>query len=191
MWLLNNKVIREGRAFTDASGVSHPASWGRYDATMKASIGLVEVAVQPKPDERFYWVTGPALDGSYTATPRELDDRKEVDDNNDPILGPDGTQIVTPGLKTQWINQTKATQGSLLAQTDWAIVRKADTGIEVPAAIQQYRNEVRLAAGMIEDRITQAADLAAFRVLFDAPTDAAGVPTGNAPINDWPKEPQS
>jgi hypothetical protein len=31
------------------------------------------------------------------------------------------------------------------------------------------------------------ADLAAFKVLFDTPVDAAGVPTGNAPINDWPR----
>ena len=189
MWTLNNRVIREGRAFTDASGVSHPASWGRYDAAMKASIGLVEVVVQPKPDERFYWVTGPALDGSYMATPRELDDRNEVDENGQPLLDAEGKQVVTPGLKSQYIAATKATQGSLLAQTDWAIVRKADTGIEVPAAIQQYRNEVRLAAAMIEDRIAQAADLAAFKTLFDTPVDAAGTPTGNAPIHDWPREP--
>lgn len=190
MWLLNNKVIREGRAFTDANGVSHPASWGRYDAAMKASIGLSYVAPQPKPDERFYWVSGPSLDGSWTAVPRELDDRAEVDGNGQPLLDADGKQVVTPGLRSQWIAQTKQTQGSLLAQSDWAFIRKADTGIEVPAAIQQYRNEVRLAAGIIEDRITQAADLAAFAALFDVPVDGNGTPTGNAPIHDWPKEPQ-
>ena len=190
MWTLNGRVIREGRSFIDDNGVKHPASWGRYDAAMKASIGLVEVAVQPKPDERFYWVTGPDITGAYTSVERALEDVPTVDDHGVPVIDPDTlVQLSTPGLKSQWIAQTKATQGSLLAQSDWAIVRRADTGIEVPAAIQQYRNEVRLAAAMIEDRITQAADLAAFRALFDAPTDAAGAPTGNAPIHDWPREP--
>ena len=115
-------------------------------------------------------------------------DSGRVDDNNDPILGPDGTQIVTLGLKTQWINQTKQTQGSLLSNTDWAYIHKADTGIEVPSNVQQYRNEVRLTAGIIEDQISQCADLDSFKLLFETPVDSKGVPTGNAPINNWPKE---
>ena len=186
MWTYNGRVIKEGRAWTDDNGVQHPASWTRYDAATKASIGLVEISVQPKPDERFYWVTGPDLTGAYTSVPRELEDRKEVDDNNDPILGPDGKQIVTLGLKSQYIAQTKATQGSLLSATDWAYIRKTDTGVEVPADIQQYRNEVRLAAGIIEDQITQCTTLDAFIALFDTPVDANGDPTGNAPIYNWP-----
>jgi hypothetical protein len=74
-----------------------------------------------------------------------------------------------------------------LSQTDWAYIRKQDTGIEVPADIQQYRDEVRLAAGTIEDQINQCADLDAFKALFVTPTDADGNPTGNAPIYDWPE----
>jgi hypothetical protein len=182
MWTLNGRVIREGRSFIDDNGVKHPASWGTYEASYKASIGLVEVAVQAKPDARFYWVTGPDTTGAYTSTPRELEDRNEVDDNGDPIME-DGVQVVTPGLKSQWIARTKETQGSLLAQTDWAYIRKADTGIAVPAEIQTYRDEVRLAAGTIEGQIAACADLDAFRALFEVPTDADG---GNAPIHNWP-----
>ncbi|NBQ50153.1 MAG: hypothetical protein EBU35_05870, partial [Marivivens sp.] len=73
-----------------------------------------------------------------------------------------------------------------LAQTDWAIVRRADTGIEVPAAIQNYRDEVRLAAGRIEAEIAACATMDAFKALFVAPVDENGDPTGNAPIHNWP-----
>ena len=186
MWTLNGRVIREGRSFIDDNGVKHPASWGTYEASYKASIGLVEVTVEAKPDERFYWVSGPDITGAYTSTPRELEDRNEVDENGDPLLDADGVQIVTPGLKSQWIAQIKATQGSLLAETDWAYVRKMDTDIAVPTEIQTYRDEVRLAAGIIEGQIAACADLAAFKALFVVPTDADGNATGNAPIHNWP-----
>jgi hypothetical protein len=105
-----------------------------------------------------------------------------------PVIDPDTmAQLSTPGLKSNWIAQTKQTQGSLLSQTDWAYIRKTDTGIDVPADIQQYRNEVRLAAGIIEGQIAACADLDAFKALFVTPTDADGNPTGNAPIYNWPE----
>jgi len=177
MWTLNGRVIREGRSFIDDNGVKHPASWGTYEASYKASIGLAEVAVEAKPDERFYWVTGPDITGAYTSVERALEDVTET---------VDGVEHVIKGLKSQWIARTKETQGSLLAQTDWAYVRKMDTDIAVPADIQTYRNEVRLAAGIIEGQIAACADLDAFKALFVVPVDADDNPTGNAPINNWP-----
>ena len=104
------------------------------------------------------------------------------------MIDPDTlVQLSTPGLKSNWTAQTKQTQGSLLSQTDWAYIRKQDTGIDVPSDIQQYRNEVRLAAGIIEGQIAACADLDAFKALFVVPTDADGNPTGNAPIYNWPE----
>ncbi len=187
MWTYNGKRIREGRAWTDDNGVQHPANWAIWSEDEKVAHGLVWVAPQTKPDEHFYWFSQNA-DGTYTTTPKALEDTNEVDNNGDPIIDPDtGTQMVTPGLKSNWIAQTKQTQGSLLSQTDWAYIRKQDTGIEVPADIQQYRNEVRLSAGIIEDQISQCADLDAFKALFVTPTDVDGNPTGNAPIYNWPE----
>jgi hypothetical protein len=188
MWIYNGRVIREGRAWADDNGVKHPASWSRWTAAEKANAGLVEVTVQPQPDARFYRVTGPSIDGTWSSVARTLEDIPTVDDHGVPVIDPDTlVQLSTPGLKSQWIAQIKATQGSLLAQTDWAYIRKQDTGAAVPADIQTYRDEVRLAGGIIEGQIAACADLAAFKVLFDTPVDAAGVPTGNAPINDWPR----
>ena len=185
MWTYNGKRIREGRAWTDDNGTQHPANWSIWSEAEKTSKGLVWVAPQTKPDERFYWVSQNA-DGSYTSTERALEDVNEVDENGDPMLDADGVQMVTKGLKSVWIAQTKQTQGSLLAQTDWAYIRKTDTGIAVPADIQTYRDEVRLAAGTIEGQISNCADLEAFKALFVTPTDADGNPTGNAPIYNWP-----
>jgi len=185
MWTYNGKRIREGRAWTDDNGTQHPANWSIWSEAEKIAHALVWVAPQTKPDERFYWVTQNA-DGSYTSTERALEDVNEVDENGDPMLDADGVQIVTKGLKSNWIAQTKQTQGSLLAQTDWAYIRKQDTGAAVPADIQTYRDEVRLAAGIIEGQISACADLDAFKALFVVPTDADGNATGNAPIYNWP-----
>jgi hypothetical protein len=49
-----------------------------------------------------------------------------------------------------------------------------------------YRAAVRTASGTIENFITSAANFEAFMALYNAPVDADGMPTGNAPINDWP-----
>ncbi|NCW68008.1 MAG: hypothetical protein EBV86_05490 [Marivivens sp.] len=185
MWTYNGKRIREGRAWTDDNGTQHPANWSVWSEAEKTALGLVWVAPQQKPDERFYWVTQ-NVDGTYTSTERSLEDVNEVDENGDPLLNADGVQMVTKGLKSNWIAKIKQTQGNLLSQTDWAYIRKTDTGIAVPADIQTYRDEVRLAAGTIEGQIAACADLDAFKALFEAPVDADGNPTGNAPIYNWP-----
>tara|TARA_R110002073_G_scaffold14015_6_gene58194 strand:- start:2690 stop:3256 length:567 start_codon:yes stop_codon:yes gene_type:complete len=186
MWNYNGKVIKEGRAWTDDNGVQHPRNWGIWSEDEKVAHGLVWVDSQPQPDSRFYWWSQNS-DGTYTSTPRELEDRLEVDDDGSPILDEDGVQMVTLGLKSQWIAQTKQTQGSLLSQTDWAYTRKQDTGTAVPTDIQEYRDEVRLASDSIENQISQVANLDAFKTLFEAPVDGDGIPTGNAPIYDWPE----
>ena len=86
-------------------------------------------------------------------------------------------------LKAQHKTQTKVTAASLLAPTDWHVVKAAEVGsYSVPANISQYRTDVRTASNTIEAAIDGAADLDAFIALFDAPED------GNPPINDWPEE---
>ena len=187
MWIYNGKVIREGRAWTDDNGTQHPANWQVWSADEKTSKGLVWTDPVTPPDSRFYrWHQN--ADGTISSTPRPLDDVPQVDENGDPIMDPTtGKQMVTLGLKSQAVAQTKQTQGSLLSATDWAYIRKTDTGIDVPADIQQYRNEVRLAAGIIEDRISQCTTLEQFMALYETPVNADGTPTGNAPINDWPE----
>ena len=46
-------------------------------------------------------------------------------------------------LKEQWTGQVKSTAGSMLAQSDWYIVRRSDNGVEVPEEVTARRVEIR------------------------------------------------
>ena len=180
MYTYLGRVIKQGRAWTDAEGVQHPAQWNRWTDAEKASAGLVwDESLQPVPfDNRFYWSAG---------VPKNIDDVNEVDENGNPVLDEDGVQVVTKGLKSNAIAQTKVVAGSLLAPTDWMVVKASEvSGYTVPSEVTTYRAAVRTASNTIETAITNAADHAAFMALYDVPVDAEGNPTGNAPINDWP-----
>ena len=180
----NGKIIKVGRSWVDADGVTHPTNWGRWSDEEKAAKGLVYTSYEQPVDNRFYW--GRDADGN--AIPKALDDVNAVDENGDPVLDEKGERVVTKGLKSVWIAQTKTTAGGLLAPSDWYVTRQAETGEAIPQAVLDYRAAVRAASGTIEAAITAAADHAAFVALFDTPTDADGNATGNAPINDWPEE---
>lgn len=189
IYKVGTQTIRPGKAWTDQNGVTHPASWHTYSAAQKAALGITEIVQQPAPDSRlYYWSYN--SDGTVNATAKNLDDINEVNDDGSPMLNEKGEQIVTRGVKSTLIAEVKAQQGSLLASTDWAIVRKADTGIDVPAAVQQWRNEIRLAASIMEDAISQAADtdaVAALFVTFTGNDDGSVTKTGM--LYDWPEQP--
>ena len=177
MWTYTGLRIKEGRGWADNNGVKHPAQWTRWTAEEKAAKGLVWVADPVQYDSRFY--TG---DG----TAKALDDVNAVDEDGNAILDEDGNQVVTKGLKSNAIAQTKMTAGSLLAPTDWMVVRKAETDVAIPADVLTYRQAVRTASEAIETAIAGATTHEAFMALYDTPVDSDGNPTGNAPINDWP-----
>ena len=50
-------------------------------------------------------------------------------------------------LVEQWIGQTRATANTLLAPTDWMVIREADNGKLMDAAIKAERQGIREAAG--------------------------------------------
>lgn len=180
MWTYLGRVIKQGRSWTDAEGVQHPAQWNRWSDEEKASHGLVwDESLQPVPfDNRFYW---------SAEVPKALDDVDAVDEDGNPVLDADGVQIVTKGLKSNAIAQVKATAAGLLQPTDWMVTRKAETGTAISDTVLDYRAAVRTASGAIETAITNAADHTAFMALYDTPVDENDIPTGNAPINDWPE----
>ena len=78
-------------------------------------------------------------------------------------------------------------QGSLLSQTDWALVRKVDTAVSVPVNIQTWRDAIRTKATAMEDAITAAADTAAVAALFVTYTveDDDSI-TKSGILYDWP-----
>lgn len=167
MWTYSGLRVREGRVWTDNNGTKYPAQWwGRTTNDQKIALGLVWVADPIQYDSRFY--TG---DG----TPKALDDTGSGDD-------------LVKGLKSAAIDTVKAQAAGKLAPTDWHVVKATEVAdYTVPAEVTTYRAAVRTASNTIESAITGAADHTAFMALYDTPVDADGVPTGNAPINDWPE----
>jgi hypothetical protein len=180
-WKYGHKTIRLGKAWTDNDGIQHPANWGSWSDEQKTAAGLVwEDDPAPNPDNRFWWDAN---------TPKALDDVNEVDIDGNPVLDIDGSQLVTKGLKSVWKALTKERAGNLLAPTDWHVVKAQEVAsYTVPSAISQYRSDVRQASNTIEAAIDAVTTHAAFLALHDAPVDADGNVTGNAPINDWPDE---
>jgi len=178
MWTYNGKRIREGRSWKDSDGITHPTSWGRWSDAEKTSKGMVWVDPAPSFDNRFWW---------DASTPKALEDVNAVDEDGNPILDEKGNQVVTLGLKSQAIALVKTQAAGLLAPTDWYVTRKAETDVAIPSEILTYRQSVREASGAIEASISGVTTHEAFIALYDAPVDAEGIPTGNAPINNWPE----
>ena len=179
-WKYNDTYIRAGRSWQDSDGITHPRNWMIWSDEDKAAAGLVWENDPAPFDNRFWWDAN---------TPKALDDVNGVDENGDPLLDEDGNQVVTLGLKSQWKVTVKTQAGSLLAPTDWMVIKATEVAdYTVPADITTYRAAVRTASNTIEATIDGAADHAAFVALFDTPVDAEGNVTGNAPIADWPDE---
>jgi hypothetical protein len=119
-----------------------------------------------RPDDQYYWVTQNE-DGSYTGTPKELEDREESDADGNPlyvkVLGEvDGQpamvdtteRLVTKGLKSQWIAKVKHSTNMTLAQTDWYVIRKAERSVDIPADVATYRAAVVAWANSTEAAIS-------------------------------------
>lgn len=183
MWKHNGRTIREFKSWTDDNGITHPRNWHIWSPSDKAAAGLTEVTPETPPDSRLYtW--GYQADGvTISKTAKSMTDVNEVDGNGDPLLDSDGNQVVTLGVKSELKAEVKNQQGSLLAQTDWVVVRKADKGTAIPSNIQTYRDAIRTKATAMESAIDGAANTAAVAALF-VTFDSEGNKSGI--LYDWP-----
>ena len=207
-WKLANKIIKEGRSWVDSSGVTHSPQWSRWSDSEKTAAGLTwenPSASDASFDNRFYagrqddgtLIEHNLVDINHTWTQEEIDrgdagtDGTPADPHpnaGDAKLDEDGNQIVTLGLKTIAIAQTKRTAKDKLAETDWMIIKSVeDSSFTVPQSVLTYRAAVRTASNNIETSITNAADHAAFRALHDYTEDDDGNQVA-APIANWPEE---
>ena len=182
---LNGQPIYAGRSFVDADGNQYPRNW-TYVLTQeqKDAIGITWVPDPAPVDTRFYWDHD---------NPKRLEDEPAVDENNDPVLDEDGVQVINTGLKTQWIRQQKETAGSLLAQSDWYVTRKAEVGTEIPADVATYRTAVRTVSGQREAEISAAATFEAFvELVTNSPTvlNEEGEMVANTEpfLTQWPEQ---
>ena len=185
MWQYNGRTIKEGKSWISADGIKHPTNWAVWSDEVKKSFGLIQVDDPKTWDNRFYW----GWDAEEkNLIERKIDDEDATDQNGKKLKDGNGNQVINYGLKSLAIANTKTTAKTKLSDSDWYVIRSSETGGKaVPTNVSTYRAAVRTACASIEAKITACKKLDDLIKLYDVPMKD-GVPTGNAPINDWPDE---
>ena len=167
MYKVNNKTLPLDRAFT-LGDIQYPANWLRRSTSIaRLALGITWETEPARADDRFYW------NGDIN-NPKALEDREEVDEDGNPmyvkVLGEvDGEpamvdsdeRLVAKGLKSNWIAQVKATAGSMLAGTDWMVIRKAERDVPIDPDVVAKRAAILAEANRLETAIAACADVAA------------------------------
>jgi len=171
MFLLNGNRLAEGTSFYDANGTQYPPQWlNTSTEEQKLAIGITWVADPAPFDSRFYWDTD---------LPKALEDKLETKENGSPLYKQvydkatesmvDTTeQVVTKGLKSQFVAQVKQTAGLLLTQTDWYVVRKAERNVDIPANVVTKRAAIVTEADRLETAITSVTTVEALIEVLNA-----------------------
>ena len=149
----------------------------------REAIGIYEVIFDNsnKKDEAYYINTNQSFDyadgdviASYgSATPQELDDVTDEDDN------------VTEGLKTQHKKIIKQQASGLLAPTDWYLLKAIDVeDYSVPSNVSTFRTDVRTRSNEMETAIDNASDVDALKALYEYTEQADG--SFARPLGEFP-----
>ena len=156
MYKVNNKPLPLDRAFT-LGDIQYPSNFLRLATEAeKTALGITWEAEPARADDRFYW-------GGDINNPKAMEDREEVDEDGNPmyvkVLGEvDGEpamvdtdeRLVTRGLKSQWVAQVKHTAGTMLAGSDWMVIRKAERDVAIPADVVTKRAAIVAEADRLE-----------------------------------------
>ena len=152
-------------AWTDADGIQRPANWLRLStARDRELLGITWVAETNQVwDQKFYW----GYDSDNNLIPKQL--------NDEPILDEDGndTGEVQTGLKTLWKAKQDEIAASLLAPSDWRVVKElevnssfASARTAYPSEWMTYRAAVRTACNTRQTEIDNCSDVAALKELL-------------------------
>jgi hypothetical protein len=171
MFLLNGNRLPEGTSFYDANGVQYGSGWlNQATEAQKLAIGITWVADLAPFDTRFYWDTN---------LPKALEDKLETKQNGTPLYKQvydkdtesmvDTTeQVVTKGLKSQFVTQVKDTAGKLLNATDWYVIRKAERNVDIPSEIALKRTQIVTEANRLETDIKASTTVEALIEVLNA-----------------------
>ena len=197
-------IVEDGAIVRTASTVQKLFSYSVPDgagiATMSefmSQMNVKDVVNGERKNDQYYYVTAgdiTLVDGvptqAYTNTAKLLadEDAKDADGNQIYIQvwdadanDGDGGYVnssekqINVGLKTTMTEQVKRTANSLLVNTDWMVIRKAEREVDIPSATATYRAAVLTECARLETAIGNAADVDALAAVMNA--------------QDWPKEP--
>ena len=139
------------------NGITYSAS-GANPQTF-TTLGFTRVDVDAKPDDRFFVVTGPSLQGTWTVTTRDL----AVEQNT-------------------WKAKTKQEAYELLSSSDWYVLRQVegaytDPQSMIPDTIKAYRASIRSISN------TRCTEIDACTNIYELQALVAGEPPT---ITPWP-----
>ena len=127
----------------------YPANWLRLSSTAdRAAIGVTWGADEGTWDQRFYW--SPTL-------------AKQLDDKTETV---DGVETTTTGLKTLWKSKQNDIAGSLIAPSDWRIIKAKETSTNIPSAWKTYRAAVRTSCNTRQTEIDACTTVEALKELL-------------------------
>ena len=150
MFVLDGRTLALDVAFQHR-GIQYPNNWLRLaSAEERAAIGITEQADPPRWDEKFYW----GYDSDNNLIPKQLDDSTDDDGN------------VTTGLKTLWKAKQNEIAASLLAPSDWRVIKAKETSTNIPSTWKTYRAAVRTACNTRQTEIDNCSDVAALKELL-------------------------
>tara|TARA_B100001094_G_scaffold44598_1_gene39389 strand:+ start:2029 stop:2607 length:579 start_codon:yes stop_codon:yes gene_type:complete len=155
------------------------------NSAFRSENGVMEVVNAKQKNRAYYYVTQGDIvlvDGvptqQYTNTAKRLvdEDAKDSDGkqlyvqvkNSDGDWVDSSEKIINQGLKTPMTSQVKTTANSILAKTDWMVIRKAERDVAIPSATVTYRAAVITECARLETAITNAADVDALAAVMSA-----------------------
>ena len=147
-------------AWTDPDGIQRPANWLRLSTERdRELLGITWVAdTSNNYDARFYW---------------GVDNPKQL--NDEPAVDAEGNELgyTQTGLKTLWKAKQNEIAASLLAPSDWRVVKElevnssfANARTAYPSAWMTYRAAVRTACNTRQTEIDNCSDVAALKELL-------------------------
>ena len=148
-YYIGSRALPMDRPWTAENGTQYPANWLRLSSTAdRDAIGVSWGADDPVYDQRFYW--SPTL-------------AKQLDDKTETV---DGAAVTTTGLKTLWKSKQNDIAGSLIAPSDWRIIKAKETSTNIPTAWKTYRAAVRTSCNTRQTEIDACTTVEALKELL-------------------------
>ncbi len=160
---LDGKTLIMDRSFTH-NEIQYPRNWLQLSTQEeKDAIGVTWEADPVRADDRYYW-------NGELDNPKALEDIEEVDEDGNPLYvqvwNPEteamentDERLVTKGLKSTKIAEVKHTTNTLLAPTDWYVIRKYEHDVVMPSKVVDFRAEVKAECDRLETAIAACTDV--------------------------------